>query len=95
MDAAGWETMDDLFRSFFQLAGAPSWHGKNFNALRNSIATGAINKVEVPCRLILKNFDRIAPTAKDDVDSFVEVIYELAREGVLVEIEVENSTCLS
>ena len=89
MDAAGWESTDDLFLSFFRAVGAPDWHGKNFNALRDSIGTGDINLIEVPYRLLLKNYDQIGQAVKCDVDHFVNVINEIASEGVPVEIRIE------
>jgi RNAse (barnase) inhibitor barstar len=92
MDAADWETTDDLFLSFFQVVGAPSWHGKNFNALRDSVGTGAINQIEVPYRLVLKNYDRIHRSMKGEADYFIAVINELSSEGVPVEIRIEPST---
>ncbi len=92
LDADGWETMDDFFQAFFLVVGAPSWHGKNFNALRDSVGMGSINQIEVPFRLILKNFDRIRPSLKEFVNGFVATIDDLASEGVPVEIRVESSS---
>ena len=46
--------------------GAPDWHGRNFDALRDNIAAGSINAVEVPYRLVIKNYDKIAPSAMPD-----------------------------
>src|SRR5437667_10874672 len=91
MDATEWQTTDDLFLSFFRVVEAPSWHGKNFNALRDSIGTGQINNVEVPYRIVFNNYDRVNPQVKDDSDHFIEVIHELASEGVPVEIRSESS----
>ena len=91
MDASEWETVDDLFRSFFRVVGAPSWHGRNFNALRDSVGVGQINDIEVPYRLVFRNFDKIRPAVKEHAEQFIDVIRELADEGVPVEIRVEHS----
>jgi RNAse (barnase) inhibitor barstar len=53
LNGAEWKTRDDVYDSFFRLVGAPEWHGRNFDALRDSIATGSINAVEVPYRLVI------------------------------------------
>ena len=37
MDGKGWNASDDVYDAFFEAIGAPSWHGHNFNALRDSI----------------------------------------------------------
>jgi RNAse (barnase) inhibitor barstar len=91
MDASEWETVDDLFRSFFRVVGAPSWHGRNFNALRDSIGAGQINNIEVPYRLVFRNDDKIHPAVKERAEHFIAVIHELAGQGVPVEIRVEHS----
>jgi hypothetical protein len=59
MDAAGCQTRDEFYDLFFGAVGAPDWHGRNFNALRDSIATGQINRIEVPYRLVIANYDKI------------------------------------
>jgi hypothetical protein len=48
-----WQTQDDFYEALFNVLGAPSWHGCNFNALRDSIGVGNINSVEPPYRFII------------------------------------------
>jgi RNAse (barnase) inhibitor barstar len=91
MDASEWKTVDDLFRSFFRVVEAPSWHGRSFNALRDSIGAGQINIIEVPYRLVFSNYDKIHPAVKEQAEHFIDVIHELAGQGVPVEIRVEHS----
>ncbi len=47
LDASNWRNHDDMYLSFFEAVKAPKWHGKNFNALRDSIKAGQINEIEV------------------------------------------------
>jgi RNAse (barnase) inhibitor barstar len=88
MDAASWKTVDDLFSSFMEVVGAPSWHGKNLDALCDSIRRGGINKIEVPYQLVFKNYTKVHPAVKAKADSFAQVIRELANEGVPVGIQI-------
>ncbi len=55
LDAYGWKNSDDVYESLFAVLGSPVWHGKNFNALHDSIVTGGINTVEVPYSLSIRN----------------------------------------
>jgi RNAse (barnase) inhibitor barstar len=64
MDGQNWITSDDFYDAFFQAVGAPSWHGWNFNALRDSIVVGRINKLDVPYLTRLKNYSLIGPRAR-------------------------------
>lgn len=66
LDGAGWSTKDDVYNAFFHAVGAPEWHGRNFNALNDSIANGSINKVEVPYTLVLINYDLIYWGCEED-----------------------------
>ena len=90
LDGSGWSNRDDLYATFFRAVGAPQWHGRSCNALRDSIATGSINEIEVPYRLVIRNYDKIAPSAKQVAAEFVDLIRELATEGCPVEIRTEG-----
>ena len=94
LDGARWRTKDDLYDAFFRAVGAPEWHGRNLDALNDSIAIGSINEVEVPYRLVIRNYDKIDGDAKKMTDAFVDLIHEIAARGCPVEIRVEdhNST---
>ena len=90
LNGAEWKTGDDVYGSFFRAVGAPDWHGRNFDALRDSIGTGSVNAVEVPYRLVIQNYDKIGPSARQMVADFVDLIHELAAEGCPVEIRAEG-----
>jgi len=90
LDASAWKTRDDVYDSFFKAVGAPEWHGRNLDALIDSIETGRINAVEVPYRLVIKHYDSIAAGARKMADDFVDLIREIAGRGCPVEIVVEK-----
>ncbi len=95
LDGAGWQTKDDVFDAFFRAVGAPEWHGRNFDALNDSIVSGSINQVEVPYRLVIKNYDKIGGGARQMTDDFIDLIREIAVGGCPVEIRVELNDLLS
>jgi RNAse (barnase) inhibitor barstar len=90
LNGAKWTTQDDFYDAFFRAVGAPEWHGRNLDALYDSIAAGSINEVEVPYRLVIANYSEIGDDAKKLTDDFVNLIREIAGRGCLVEICVEN-----
>jgi len=91
MDGKTWTSSDDVYDAFFQVVGAPSWHGRNFNALRDSIATGRINRIDVPYLIKIKNYPSIRDRAKTMADAFIDLIIKDLREsGTHVDIQVEN-----
>jgi RNAse (barnase) inhibitor barstar len=89
LDGTGWQTKDDVYDAFFRAVGAPEWHGRNFDALSDSVATGSINQVEVPYLLVIQNYDNIGAGAKQMTDDFIDLIREIAAGGCPVEIRVE------
>ena len=74
LDGLDWTTKDDGYNAFSRTFGAPELHGRNFDALNDSIANGSINELEVPYRLVLKNYDLISGEAKKMKDDFVGLI---------------------
>ena len=90
LDGRDWTTRDDVYNAFFRAVGAPEWHGRNFNALNDSIATGSINEVEIPYTLVIKNYELIGGDAKRMTDDFIDLIHEIAGRGCPVEIRVDN-----
>ena len=46
--AQGWNTAVDFYDALLAAIGAPAWHGKNVNALVDSMIWGGINSVEPP-----------------------------------------------
>ena len=88
LDARRWKTNDDLYESFFKAVGAPPWHGKNFDALKDSIVTGDINKIEVPYRLVIENFGSMANSVRPFAKQFVELIERFENFGCPVAIRI-------
>lgn len=90
LDARKWKCADDVYDAFFEAVGAPDWHGKNFNALDDSISTGAINKIEVPYRIMIRNLREASPLAVDFTKEFVNLIEDLGAKGCPVAIEIQS-----
>jgi RNAse (barnase) inhibitor barstar len=91
LDGSGWKTADDVYDAFFAAVGAPVWHGRNFNALNDSIAAGRINAIELPYRIVITNFDLICGKAMGMATDFTDLILEIAARGCPVEIELRDS----
>jgi RNAse (barnase) inhibitor barstar len=89
LDGGKWAVAEDIYDAFFQAVGAPSWHGRNFNALRDSISGGQINQVEIPYVIKIMNYESIGPYAKTVAQHFVEFIEELKKSGCPVDLEIE------
>ena len=90
IDAETWAAADDVYNAFLRAVGAPSWHGHNFNALRDSISLGRINEIEVPYLIRIRNYSSIRPDAQSMARDFVELIKRLRESGCPVDVEIEE-----
>ena len=89
MDGKGWLRSDDVYDAFFEAVGAPIWHGRNFNALRDSIAGGHVNKIDPPYVIRLRNHSLIGEGARAAANDFISLIKELRGSGCNVDVIVE------
>ena len=89
LDGSSWRSSEDVYRSFLAAVGAPPWHGHNFNALRDSIAVGRINEIDVPYTIKITNFDRVGAEAGRMATDFIDLIRELRDSGCPVDVQVE------
>jgi RNAse (barnase) inhibitor barstar len=90
LDATNWESADDVYDSFFDAVRASAWHGRNFDALKDSIVTGGINGIEVPYRIVIKNLAGKQNGAREIVDQFVDLIAHFEAEGCPVRVQLEG-----
>ena len=73
-------TMDDAFSALFAAWKAPSWHGRNFNALRDSLITGDINGIEPPFRIVVSGSSAMGPGARALFNDFADLLREIRGE---------------
>jgi len=63
-----WEIIDSD-KTFYEILlpqlDAPEWHGRNLDALNDSLVTGSINGVEPPYRIININTSKSAESITD------------------------------
>jgi len=86
LDGTTWKARDDFYDAFFKAVGAPDWHGRNFNALRDSIITGQINQVELPYTIHISGVENAPSEVKALVADFCNLIKEFREEGHDVDV---------
>jgi RNAse (barnase) inhibitor barstar len=60
LDASEFSSSTELYEALLAILGAPAWHGRNFNALRDSLS-GGINQVEAPFTVEIANSKQVHP----------------------------------
>ena len=88
--AAGWKTPDDFYAAFLGAVGAPPWHGRNLDALWDSISAGDINRINPPYRIRITGISDMAEECKHLLDRFTALIRQAKDEGSSIEIALES-----
>jgi hypothetical protein len=89
LNGVSWRTRDDFYDALFVVLGAPIWHGRNFNALRDSIGTGGINTMEPPYYFVITGRPEMGAESQKAVTDFCELIRELKDAGCAVEVSCD------
>jgi RNAse (barnase) inhibitor barstar len=89
LDGTKWRSVDDFYDAFFKAVGAPMWHGRNFNALKDSIVTGQINQVELPYTITITGLEEMSAEARAEVNDFYDLIKKFRSEGIDVDVTCE------
>ncbi len=91
LDASNWKTADDIYQALFTALGAPAWHGRNFDALNDSIVNGSINAVEVPYTINIEGMRSASHEVQHFVSDLVDFISDREAKGCPVSIRIENN----
>jgi len=89
LDGVSWRSSDDFVDALLRALGAPEWHGRNLDALEDSIGGGGINRVEPPYHIAISGRWAMAPAAQEAVGDFCELVRDLKARGVQVEVSYE------
>jgi len=81
LDAKRWRTREDVYAALLEALGAPAWHGHNFDALRDSIVTGSINKVEPPFSIRISNSQLAGGEAQEFMGKLTDLFQDFVNEG--------------
>ena len=91
LNARNWTASNDFYESYFLAVGAPDWHGRNLDALADSIATGSINRIEVPCRIVIDGLSQAASETRSTTVRVVELLRRLEAQGCPVAVTLRES----
>ena len=94
VDASWWASKLDLYQAILPALGAPDWHGKNMNALIESIVGGEINVVEPPYTLRIRGTTNLPTGVAEKLDYLREGVADAREEsheifGRDVDVDVE------
>jgi hypothetical protein len=75
IDASGWQTVADGWAAILAALEAPAWHGRNLDALADSLS-GGVNGVAAPFALHLTGTSTLPPPVSAWLDRVAQVFAE-------------------
>ena len=90
LDGSNWQTEDDFYDAFFAAVEAPPRHGRNLDALSDSISTGNINTIGLPYSIRISAISSMSGEARSIVERFRCLIQDLEADGDPVAIELSE-----
>ena len=90
IDGSNWKTSNDFYDAVFAALESPSWHGRNLDALSDSLLGGDINGIEPPFELRISGIGLMSPGARHIVEQLQQLVNEKTDETRKVRITVED-----
>lgn len=79
--------VEEFYDTFLYQVDAPEWHGRNIDALSDSLVTGGINRNDLPYHFIFSNFK--SPHLEEFKEALVEIAsLSISEHGGNLEIQV-------
>jgi RNAse (barnase) inhibitor barstar len=77
LDASAWQDRDDFYDALLPALGAPGWHGRNLDALNDSISSDDISAMRLPFRIKIANAASVPPGLQEYLFKFSDLLTDL------------------
>jgi RNAse (barnase) inhibitor barstar len=81
LDSTHWQIPDDFYSALLPELGAPSWHGKNLDALDESLGADDINEVKPPFAVEINGTSQLSPPMREFLAEVVHVFNDAQERG--------------
>src|SRR6185312_10255912 len=79
LDAGNWRSALDFYNDLLAALGAPTGHGRNINALVDSMIWGGMNAVEAPYTIRILHTTKLSQQIRDELELVNEFSRKLAQ----------------
>ena len=95
IDGSDWRTPLDALEGMLSALGAPDWHGRNLNALSESIVYGGINSLEAPFSIRIQGTKGLPESVREMLSELAGAVADAlaerrARNSEDLEIQFEG-----
>ncbi len=86
LDGTDWKTATDFYSALLAAVQAPDWHGRNLDALWDSITNGGINGRNLPYTIRIVGTEKMMPEARTMLDRFRSLVEDAKTQGFQIEL---------
>jgi hypothetical protein len=88
LDGRDWRTELDFIEAVITGVDGPFWHGRNYNALYDSLVVGSINGVDGPYDFVIQPPAKATPEVKEAIAYFIQRVADWRAEGVTISARI-------
>ena len=81
LDAEGWNSAEDVWSALLASLEAPTWHGRNLDALGDSLSGGDLNGVKAPLSFEIHHLDKASLAAQSELARIKALVVGLSIAG--------------
>jgi hypothetical protein len=89
LDGRDWQTELDLIEAVIAGVDGPFWHGRNYNALYDSMVVGSINGIEPPYDFVIKPPPDPTPEVAGAISYFLARVEEWRSRGAALSTRID------
>ena len=82
LDASRWRKPLDFYEGLLASLGAPEGHGRNLNALIDSMIYGGINRLEPPYKIVIVGTHAVPGAVAEEIKLVKKYLYEAQGKDV-------------
>ena len=79
LDASDWQTQEDFYSALLPQLGAPEWHGRNLDALEDSLR-GGINELAPPFKVQVERANSLPDAMRQFLSKVASVFDDVRSE---------------
>jgi hypothetical protein len=88
LDGYDWRTELDFIEAVIAGVEGPQWHGRNYNALYDSLVVGSINGVDGPYDFVIKPPTQAIPEVTEAISYFLQRVSDWRAEGANISARI-------
>jgi RNAse (barnase) inhibitor barstar len=88
LDGRSWVSRDDFYEALLTALGAPSWHGRNLDALEETLRSGSTNALNPPLEIAISGMESMSGEARTTVHRFNELVNHLRAAHIDISLQL-------